>query len=493
MRTQDPFRQKTELNQILEILYEIRQKSIGGNYIYRGEPECYEKVSSNLYRELEDAKVLHLNVEDVQRSELEDAKNYTELTDEFEILVELQHFGGKTNLIDFTTDCRIALFFAANGSHDKDGRVILEDKSGVIEDWVKEPKNLDLKSRPVEQKSIFVRPPEGFIQPTEQVVIPKSLKRPLLDYLEREHSISHKQVYGDLHGFISSQDLRWKFYVGLGKSIESQKIGDMAENAEESSRFYQESVDHSSKAIQQMPYLSEGYNSRGFAYFCKYEFDNAINDYTHAIALNPGSAEAYNGRSAVHRAKGDYDRAIDDSSAAIRLNPFHAPFYIARGLAYFYKGNIDNTITDYTQSIELDPNCALAYHYLGLCYSARNDLESALANFNKAVCLDPSYALSYHGRSLSYLYRGDFDNAISDSNRAISLDPDNSLFYYGRGTVWLHLKDWDKAKIDLIEATKKGLDIIAEFYDGYESIADFEHRIGDNLPEDIVEMLQRHS
>ena len=133
--------------------------------------------------------MLHLNVEDVQRSELEAAKNYTNLTDGFGILVQLQHFGGKTNLIDFTTDYLIALFFAANGSHDKDGRVILEDKSGVIEDWVRVPQNLNPETRPAEQKSIFVRPPEGFIQSTKQVVIPKFLKRPLLDYLEREHSI----------------------------------------------------------------------------------------------------------------------------------------------------------------------------------------------------------------------------------------------------------------------------------------------------------------
>ena len=285
MLTQDSFRQKTELNQILEILHEIRQKSVDGDYIFRGEPECYEKVSSTLYRKLETAKVLHLNVEDVQRSELEAAKNYTDLTDEFEILVQLQHFDGKTNLIDFTTDYLIALFFAANGSHNKDGRVILEDKSGVIADWVREPKNLDPETRPAEQKSIFVRPPEGFFQPTKQVVIPKSLKHTLLDYLEKEHDISHKQVYRDLHGFISSQDLRWKFYEGLGKSIDSRTRGDMAENTEESGRCYQEAVDYSSKAIQEMPYLSEGYNSRGFAYFCKNDFDDAIDDYTSAIAL----------------------------------------------------------------------------------------------------------------------------------------------------------------------------------------------------------------
>ena len=489
MRTQDPFVQQTELNQILEILYEITQKSIGDNYIYRGEPECYEKVSSTLYRKLEAAKVLHLNVEDVQRSELEAAKNYTHLTDEFEILIQLQHFGGKTNLIDFTTNHLIALFFAANGSYDEDGRVILENKTGIIKDWIRVPP--DPENRPMRQKSIFVRPPDGYIQPDQDVIIPKSLKRPLLDYLEREYDISHNRIYHDLHGFISSQDLRWNFYEALGKSIDSQKSGDMAENAEERNRYYQKAVDHSTNAIQQGAYLPEGYNSRGFAYFCKDDFDDAIDDYTSAIALNPRSAQTYNGRSAVYRAKGNYERAIDDSSKAIRLDSNHAPFYYARGLAYCYKGDFNNAIVDYTQSIELDPYCVFVYHHLGLCYSAIGDLVRAFANFNKAICLDPSYALSYHGRSLSYLCIGDFDNAVSDSSRAISLDPNNPLFYYGRGIVWLHLKDWDKTRLDLIEARDKGLDIIAEFHDGYESIAEFEQQIGENLPEDIAAMFRR--
>ena len=42
-------------------------------------------------------------------------KNMNESVD-FEILTELQHYGGKTNLIDFTTDYLIALFFACDGS-----------------------------------------------------------------------------------------------------------------------------------------------------------------------------------------------------------------------------------------------------------------------------------------------------------------------------------------------------------------------------------------
>lgn len=41
---------------------------------------------------------------------IEAAKDYTHETDPFEILTELQHYGGHTNLIDFTIDNHIALF-----------------------------------------------------------------------------------------------------------------------------------------------------------------------------------------------------------------------------------------------------------------------------------------------------------------------------------------------------------------------------------------------
>ena len=38
-----------------------------------------------------------------------EAKRYIYEKDDFEILTQLQHYGGKTNLIDFTTDYLIAL------------------------------------------------------------------------------------------------------------------------------------------------------------------------------------------------------------------------------------------------------------------------------------------------------------------------------------------------------------------------------------------------
>ena len=165
--------QQTELNRILEIIGKIAKITADGDYIYRGEQECYEKVSSNLWRELEEAKALHLDIESVQKAELEKAKRHSKETDELEILTEIQHFGGKTNLIDFTTDYYIALFFVCNGSPAKDGRIILQDKDGIIKDWLQKPRNADIESRVGIQKSIFVRPPDGFVEPDIVIVIPK--------------------------------------------------------------------------------------------------------------------------------------------------------------------------------------------------------------------------------------------------------------------------------------------------------------------------------
>ena len=456
MNVQDRSSSQTELNSILEILYEIRQKSRGSDYIYRGEPECYGKVSSTLYRKLEAAQVLHLDVEEVQKAELRAAKDYTDATDEFEILVQLQHFGGKTNLIDFTTDYLIALFFAANGSPGEDGRFILLNKTGEVRGWIREVRDPYPKSRPWRQKSIFVRPPDGFIQPDEEIVIPKFLKRPLLGYLEREHSVSHKSVYHDLHGFISGRDLHWNVYEELGKCRTCQERGEETDNAEEKDKYYQEAVEHCSNAIQLMPESTLAYNGRGLAYLSKGDFDKAIDDFSKAMQLSPRSVQAYNGRSAAYRALEEYDKAIDDLKKAIRLNP----------------------------------DDASAYHMLGLAYFFKNDFDNAIYSLNEAIRLNPADVLAYHHRSLAYRSKGNFSKTIIDLGEVIKLNPSYALAYYIRSEAWLHLKEWNKARKDLIDAVNKGLDISTQFHSVYKSVVDFEQEIGSELPEDIAVMLR---
>ena len=220
--------QETELNRILEIIGRIAETTADGDFIYRGEPEHYEKVSSSLWRECrKEFKSDEFDIETIQKEMLERCKDYTHEKDEFEILTELQHFGGYTNLVDFTTDSHIALFFACDGSLGKPGRIILLKRTEEInkEYQIEKPRNP--QNRIIAQKSIFVRPPKGFIELEQftEVNIPESLKGPMLDHLQKQHGISIQTVYNDLHGFIRNKDTHLKECIDV-YNRETQPVKD---------------------------------------------------------------------------------------------------------------------------------------------------------------------------------------------------------------------------------------------------------------------------
>lgn len=215
----------SDLYTVFEKIQEIAAKSTSGDYIYRGEPEHYQedpyrgKVSSSLWRQFKKEMGQEpFDITTIQGQMLDVAKSYTHETDEIEIMTELQHYGGQTNLIDFTTDYHIALFFACDGSDDKDGRVILLPKTEDIEDPINPPRNP--RNRVIAQKSTFVRPPKGFLEPEQftTIDIPQRLKQPMLNHLRKYHGIATETVYNDLHGFIRNQSVHQSAYLELYRS-----------------------------------------------------------------------------------------------------------------------------------------------------------------------------------------------------------------------------------------------------------------------------------
>ena len=194
-----------ELERIQGVMGEVvRKASEGkGTCVYRGEPECYRVVSSRLYRKYPDSANEAFDIVRVEQEMAENARRYTTVADDDEILTEIQHFGGATNLIDFTDDYLVALFFASGEGGGKDGRVVLHWPES---DTMVRPKQTI--NRVVSQKSVFVRPRRGFIVPDardETVVVPGDLKASILSFLERYHGISERTVYNDIHGFIRHQ------------------------------------------------------------------------------------------------------------------------------------------------------------------------------------------------------------------------------------------------------------------------------------------------
>ena len=255
------------LNEVLELTGLLAQKSASGDFIFRGEPRCYEKVSSNLHRQYQSIGADTFDIEVVQREILEEAKKYTSETDDLEILTQLQHFGGKTNLIDFTTDFLTALFFACDGYPDEDGRIILLRRAEEAGNRIFQPRNP--ANRVTAQKSIFVRPSKGFVEPDDTVVISHSLKHPLLNYLRSGHGITSTAIYNDLHGFIRAQQLHEgaysKFYDGLALEINGQ-------------------------------------------------YREAIEKYSEVLGLNPQIRAVFYHRSHIYLVQGDYKHILDYSS-----------------------------------------------------------------------------------------------------------------------------------------------------------------------------------
>lgn len=333
-----------------DILREIEKKSKGGGYIYRGEHKCNPKVSSKLYRDLE-IETGNFNIELVEKEMLAAAKKHTgdlpqdlrldvpvllkEETKDFEILTEIQHYGGKTNLIDFTTDYFVALFFACDGRYDKNGRVILQ-KIDEIRSMIRHPRNP--RHRVIAQKSVFIRPPRGFIEPEERdiVTIPANLKQLLLQHLQDYHGISTEVIYNDIHGFIRNQNIHGDAYTHFYRGFACHNRADEASTRKEKQREYEEAIKHYTQSIESKPDFIVAYYNRGIIYNQKGEFDNAVNDYTKAIELKPDDAEVYYNRGIVHYQKGEFDNAINDYTKAIKLKFDHADVYYNRGEAWLH-------------------------------------------------------------------------------------------------------------------------------------------------------------
>ena len=111
-RVVDPPEER-ELDAVLAKIEEIVKASSEGGFLYRGENEIFEHVSSGLFRRYHPNRTDSSNIEIFQTKILEEARRFTADKDEDDILSQLQHFeSGLTNLIDFTTDYLIALFFA---------------------------------------------------------------------------------------------------------------------------------------------------------------------------------------------------------------------------------------------------------------------------------------------------------------------------------------------------------------------------------------------
>ena len=213
--------------------------------IYRGESQCFDRVSSGLYRQLHSIDDDGFDIMGAQNRQLEEARNFSSLTSEADLLTTIQHLGGKTNLIDFTKDINIALFFAATYAPDQDGRVIFFNPHETLRQHGPDEFKIILKGTPSNmadvQKSVWIIPKSGYIAERDMtiVTIPRTLKQEITEHLKALYGVEQATVYNDISGFIRDQESFWDHDAELS-------AGSIAFNAQR----YEEALQHFARCIE---------------------------------------------------------------------------------------------------------------------------------------------------------------------------------------------------------------------------------------------------
>jgi tetratricopeptide (TPR) repeat protein len=239
--------------------------------------------------------------------------------------------------------------------------------------------------------------------------------------------------------------------------------------------LYLDAINEFTDAIEAAPNWAEGYVGRGLVYASIKRNNAALDDLDRAIQLDDDDADLYAGwRGYVLIELGEYNRAIADCTRAIELNPRSSVAYNNRAYALASTGRYDEALADYARAIALDPSEPIYYSNrrniyedqgnwqlvvmdndlgYGLEAAQRNELSDAVSYFMKAINEesplhpnDPTlYAYAHYNLGLLQVRFGNPDLALQEFGEAITLAPDFAHAYNAQGDVYASQGEWEMA------------------------------------------------
>ncbi len=432
-----------------------------GHYVFRGVPNKAYKIQASAYRrpvesEMDFEKFLNINKDLIRaaRQRGYDRKDGTEWSD-LEILVELQHYGAATCLIDFSYSAQIALWFACRDFQKKDengesqninkpphGKVsviqmkrskfteITPDfmKKGAektIDDFLKEPKGSPLyylkpmfqNNRIISQQSVLLFG-NYELDADDECIIEEGCKGKILTELERTSGYTEDRLFPDFEGFAWVNRKEAPYTEPTYSALID--FGDSAIEKEEKEE-YEKALEYSSRAIQKDPNRIQAYNLRGRAYTSLEIYDQALKDFAEAENIDPDDAETYFNRGYLYQQQSQYLDAINDYDTAINKKEDYEEAYYNRGLSKYYLGQEEEALEDFAEAISLRPDYFDAYFERGLILKELQEYPSALDDFNRAIELNPNELSVYYHRSETLFFLVLVDDARQDIEDALEL------------------------------------------------------------------------
>ena len=378
----------------LEDIFDVTRFCDSGRYIFRGENKDYVQVTSGLYREYSNeenplTEEEGFSILDVEKQIIDGArKHLPDGASNIEVLTALQHFGGKTNLIDFTKNLYIALFFACDGKFSDDGQLILVDKRTLDDDAINyntskaatKGKHIlafptGKSPREIFQSSAFVHPRKGYLKQDDytSVTVKAELKGKLLLYLEKHHDISAETVYNDIHGFIENQSIDTMANKELFLGFSCSEVGN-----------FEGGISHYNKAIKLNPQMLTAYTNRGLSFAHLKRYDKAIADHTKVIELQPRRSFNYFLRGMTYKLADKLDAAMVDCRKAIEIGPPRADYYVGLGEVYNRLQKHNDAMKEFKKALQIDSHYQAAYQGLGVTCKHLGNHKAALAHLRIA-------------------------------------------------------------------------------------------------------------
>ena len=416
--------------------FENTKETLGNkNYLFRGEPQEYDQISSGLYRytrlpTTQYITPVNVNVpitlvatissdnkkeikSEIQRTQKEikgDIVKYIErknLTEKTSFSMEyIQHYGGITNFIDVTPNFEVAAYFACLKDHDTDGRIILikNTESYKCMNLHEDPRFAENR-RIQKQESMLIELEEGYIKYDDCemiLIISCEIKKEILGRLDA-NNVNEKSVYpdeGDVETNQYIEQLKTELYnlpSHLEKAGELHFKGLMEKNTnkERSIRILKKSIGEYDKAMKINPDYHTPYTLKARVFLDLYELTGE---------------------------KSYAKESLESCDISIKLNPkgeeplLHNPrlkkqlvTFNEKGIAYRIKGiiyykmykNQYLALKNLNRAVEINPKEGQAFYFRGLIYydSAHTNaqtkelkikiLNQAIKDFAKQIDVTP--------------------------------------------------------------------------------------------------------
>ena len=221
--------------------------------------------------------------------------------------------------------------------------------------------------------------------------------------------------------------------------------------------------------------LGELHRTRG-------EYEQAIEQYTHALEDPSLRADAYIGLAQMASAQGRNPLATDYFERARKLRPRDPLVFRERGYHLYTSGDVAGAIESYRTAAALQPGDYRTWYALGGLYQTKGDNVQAIAAFERSLQIKPNYpALSNLG-TLKF-GSGAYAEAADLYRHAVELDPSDFR-------LWGNIGDaLSAASVDTVEAQEyyREAALLAERYlkirpddaQGFAQLAWYSANLGD--------------